>query len=99
MFPPGVGAHAGIHPVAVPEVDVSGIPSGAHVTFTVPAWPGQVFNGVVARVSHSVDPKTRTMPVELDVMNPGHRLAPGKYPTVNWPIRGAKPSPVVPARA
>ncbi|HEY2014460.1 MAG TPA: efflux RND transporter periplasmic adaptor subunit [Bryobacteraceae bacterium] len=83
--------------VAVPEVDVSGLATGAHVQFTVPAYPGQTFSGVISRVSHSMDPKTRAMPVELDVSNPRGQLAPGMYPTVNWPVHGAKPSIVVPA--
>ncbi len=83
--------------VAVPEADVSGIPAGARATFTVPAWPGQTFSGVIARISHTVDPKTRTMAVELDVANPRGLLAPGMYPTVGWPVRGARPSLVVPA--
>jgi len=83
--------------VAVPEVDVSGIETGARVTFTVPAWPGQSFTAVIARVSHSMDPRTRSMAVELDVSNPQRQLAPGMYPTVSWPVRGPKPSLVVPS--
>ena len=83
--------------VAVPEVDVSAISAGAHVTFTVPAYPGQTFNGVVSRVSHTMDPKMRAMPVELDVANPRGELAPGMYPTLNWPVHRAKPSLIVPA--
>ncbi|MBZ5724338.1 MAG: efflux RND transporter periplasmic adaptor subunit [Acidobacteriia bacterium] len=85
--------------VAVPEVDVSGIEVNAHVTFTVPAWPGGTFNGAVARVGHSVDAKTRSMAVELDVANARGQLAPGMYATVNWPVRRARPSLIVPASA
>lgn len=82
--------------VAVPEVDVSGIPAGAHVTFTVPAYPGESFSGVVARLAHSMDPKTRTMAVELDVNNARQALAPGMYPTVMWPVRRKRASLLVP---
>ena len=32
-------------------------------------------------------PKTRTMAVELDVMNRDGALAPGMYPSVKWPVR------------
>jgi RND family efflux transporter MFP subunit len=85
--------------VAVPEVDVSAISTGAHVTFTVPAYPDRTFNGVVSRVSHTMDPKMRAMPVELDVANPRGELAPGMYPTLNWPVHRAKPSLIVPATA
>lgn len=83
--------------VAVPEVHVSGIELGARVTFTVPAYPGETFNAPIARVAHSLDSKTRSMAVELDVANAGVRLAPGMYPTVLWPVRRLKPSLFVPA--
>jgi membrane fusion protein (multidrug efflux system) len=85
--------------VAVPEVDLGGIPQGARVSFHVPAYPGETFSGVVARVAHAVDPKTRTMPVEMDVVNPGGQLAPGMFPEVAWPVRRKKPSLFVPPTA
>jgi membrane fusion protein (multidrug efflux system) len=83
--------------VSVPEIDVGGIVRGARVSFTVPAYPGEHFAGTIARVSHSMDEKTRSMAVELDVMNPQSRLAPGMYPAVAWPVRPPKPALLVPA--
>jgi RND family efflux transporter MFP subunit len=85
--------------VAVPELDVASIPVNAQTTFTVPAYPGQTFHAVIARVSRSMDPKTRSMAVELDVSNPRGELTPGMYPTVNWPLRSTKPALLVPATA
>ncbi|MBI3695694.1 MAG: efflux RND transporter periplasmic adaptor subunit [Acidobacteria bacterium] len=85
--------------VAVPEPDLAGIVKGARVSFTVPAWPSDTFSGMVARISRSVDPKTRTMPVELDVDNRGGRLAPGMFPEVVWPMRRTHPSLFVPPTA
>ena len=82
--------------VPVPEEDVSGIVNGASVTFQVPAWPEQSFSGTVARVSHALDQKTRTMNVEMDVRNREGSLAPGMYPSVKWPVRRSKPSLFVP---
>jgi RND family efflux transporter MFP subunit len=82
--------------VAVPEIDAGSIVRGARVPFTVPAFPGETFTGVVARSKRTMDAKTRTMPVELDVMNPAGRLAPGMYPEVMWPSRRARPSILVP---
>jgi membrane fusion protein, multidrug efflux system len=70
-----------------------------NVTFTVPAFPGEIFAGAVARIGHSIDPRTRTMPVELDVNNPSLRLAPGMLPQVSWPTRRLRPSLLVPASA
>jgi membrane fusion protein, multidrug efflux system len=82
--------------VAVPEALVGGIVKGARVSFTLPALPGETFQGVVSRIAHSLDEKTRTMAVELDVSNPGMRLAPGMYPEVLWPVRKPRPSLLVP---
>ena len=75
--------------VPVPEEDVSGIEPGAKVEFSVPAYPRRTYSGVIARVSHALDQNTRTMPVELDALNPDGTLAPGMYPSVKWPVRGA----------
>jgi membrane fusion protein, multidrug efflux system len=85
--------------VAVPEAEVAGAAYKGAIPFTVPAYPGETFTGTVARISHSIDQKTRTMPVELEVPNPKTRLAPGMYPEIAWPSRQAKPSLLVPASA
>src|SRR6185436_5513569 len=37
--------------VPVPEAYTAGVTSGATMTFTVPAYPGQTFSGTVARVA------------------------------------------------
>ena len=55
--------------VPVPEEDVGGMVRGASVPFHVPAYPERAYTGTVARIAHALDPKTRTMPVELDVLN------------------------------
>ena len=82
--------------VPVPEENFSGIMNGASVPFQVPAWPERTYSGALARISHALDPKTRTMAVELDVMNRDGSLAPGMYPTVKWPVRRSRPSLFVP---
>jgi membrane fusion protein (multidrug efflux system) len=82
--------------VPVPEEDVGGIASGAEVPFAVPAWPERNYTGTIARVSHALDAKTRTMAVEMDVVNRDGTLAPGMYPSVKWPVRRARPSLLAP---
>ncbi len=82
--------------VAVPEEYVSGVQQGSKVVFQVPAQPERTFSGTVARVSHSLDKATRTMAVELDVLNRDGALAPGMYPTVKWPVRRSRPGLFVP---
>jgi len=85
--------------VAVPEVYVAGVTRGAKVGFTVPAFPGRTFTGTVARVADSLDQKTRTMPVELDVWNPDRKLDSGMFPQVSWPVHRPLPSLFVPQSA
>ena len=82
--------------VAVPEEDVGGIQRGGAVAFHVPAYPDRMYSGTVARSAHALDPKTRTMSVELDVVNRDESLAPGMYPRVSWPVRRGRPALYVP---
>jgi RND family efflux transporter MFP subunit len=81
---------------AVPEEHTGAIATGANVVFRVPAFAGRSFNGKVARVSHAVDSKTRTMAVELDVANRSGELAPGMYASMAWPVRRTQPALMVP---
>lgn len=85
--------------VAVPEIYVAGVATGAKVDFTVPAFPGRVFSGTVARLADSIDVSTRTMPVELDVWNPNLELASGMFPQVSWPVRRSAETLFVPQSA
>ena len=83
--------------VALPESEVATMVRGASVAFT--AAGGVAGSGVIARVSRSLDPKTRTMPVELEVANANGALSPGMYAEAVWPARRAKPSILVPPTA
>jgi RND family efflux transporter MFP subunit len=82
--------------VPVPETYVATITRGTRVSFTVSAFPGQTFEGVIARPAHSLDMKTRSMLVELDVNNPKQTLLPGMFAEVQWPISRAQTSLFVP---
>lgn len=85
--------------VAVPEASVASISPGADISFTVAAYPSETFHGKLARLAESIEIKTRTMPVEIDVENADERLAPGMYPQVIWPERHPQPTLFVPASA
>jgi membrane fusion protein (multidrug efflux system) len=85
--------------VPVPEKYATGMTEGTIVQFSVPAFPNQAFSGKVARIAHSVDVKTRTMPVELDVTNTDGRLASGMFPEVLWAVSRAQPTLFVPTSA
>jgi RND family efflux transporter MFP subunit len=85
--------------VPVPETDVANVPQGAQIKFIVPAFPTETFQAPVARISHSIDEKTRTMPVELEVSNAAGKLTPGTFCQVQWPVRRATPTNFVPQSA
>jgi RND family efflux transporter MFP subunit len=85
--------------VPVPEAYVGAITKGTNVEFRVSAFPDQTFHGVIARPAHSLDMKTRSMLVELDVNNPKQVLAPGMFAEVQWPVSRAEASLFVPSTA
>jgi RND family efflux transporter MFP subunit len=82
---------------ALPEASYASVARGARIPFTVAAYPNDAFSGTVARIARSVDPKTRTMAVELDVPNAAGKLAPGMYAQIQWPVRGGANALAVPA--
>jgi RND family efflux transporter MFP subunit len=86
--------------VAVPEADAGAVTVGTAASFTVSTYPGQTFMGKVARIAHEIDPRTRTMAVELDFDNTGAKpLVPGAYAEVLWPVHRDAPSLFVPPSA
>jgi membrane fusion protein, multidrug efflux system len=84
---------------AIPEAYVAGIGVGQPIEFTIAAFPGESFTSKLARLARALDPKTRTMAIELDVDNRGGRLAPGMFAEIRWPARRAGSSLFVPRSA
>jgi multidrug efflux pump subunit AcrA (membrane-fusion protein) len=72
------------------------VPEGTKVDFTVPAFPGRTFSGAIARIAHSLDEKTRTMPAQLEAANAKGELSPGTFSDVLWPVRRSYPTLFVP---
>ena len=85
--------------VPVPEIYVGRIAKGTRVNFRVSAFPDQTFQGIIARPAHSLDTKTRSMLVELDVNNLRLTLAPGMFAEVRWPVSRSQASLFVPTSA
>jgi membrane fusion protein (multidrug efflux system) len=83
----------------IPEAQVGEMKIGTPVSFTVPAYPGQTFKAPIQRISRQVTETSRTMPVELDVLNPDGKLAPGSFTTVVWPLQRSYPTLFVPLSA
>jgi membrane fusion protein (multidrug efflux system) len=72
--------------VPVPETYTGSIVKGMSTVFYVPARPGRSYTAKVARIPNALDQQSRAMMVELDVYNKDGSLAPGMYPTVDWPV-------------
>lgn len=85
--------------VAMPESSVSGLKIGAKIPFSVPAYPGTIFQGTMTRPACAIDTATRTMPVELDVTNGDGKLEPGMFATVHWQVSRPANTLFVPATA
>ncbi len=83
----------------VPEIDTAGVVVGSEVQFTISAFPGRRFVGTVARISNNLDKATRTMPVELNFLNPKYEVLPGMFCKVYWPTRRRENSLFVPVSA
>lgn len=66
----------------VSEKDISKASIGATAQVTVAAYPSRIFNGVVQVVSSRLDPKTRSMPVQVLVENSGGALRADMFATV-----------------
>jgi len=83
--------------VAVPEVYAPVIHPGATTTLTFDEFPGQKFDGTVARTSNAIDPASRTLLVEVNVDNADGRLLPGAYAFVHFMLPDSARSVTVPA--
>ncbi len=60
--------------VGVPETDVHLVRAGQKAAVTLPALPGETFEGIVRIVNVSADPQTRTFMTRISVPNPKHTL-------------------------
>ncbi|MFZ1728894.1 MAG: efflux RND transporter periplasmic adaptor subunit [Bacteroidota bacterium] len=58
------------------------------VTFSVTAYPGEVFNGKVVYISPIVDERSRTITLRASIPNPKGRLKPQMFGELHVPIGG-----------
>jgi Cu(I)/Ag(I) efflux system membrane fusion protein len=83
----------------IPEAKVSSMPPGSTVAATAAAWPGTAFKGNVIALLPQVDPLTRTLTARIALENPGYRLAPGMFVTLDFTAAATEPQLVVPSEA
>ena len=83
--------------VAVPEAYSGIVRDGGTATLTLDEFPGQTFEGVIARNASAIDPASRTLNVEVDVPNPTGKLLPGAYAIVHFKVPTAAASLTIPS--
>jgi RND family efflux transporter MFP subunit len=81
------------------EKDLRRIEVGEAARVEVDAFPGETFNGRVARVAPVLDPATRTAQIEVEIPNPGNRLKPGMYARVSLTIEQRANALTIPSNA
>jgi cobalt-zinc-cadmium efflux system membrane fusion protein len=81
------------------EQDLGLITSGATVSVTVPAYPGETFPGTVARLGDVVDPTSRTVKLRCVVPNPEGRLKPEMFAKIAIAETSGKQVIVIPAKS
>ena len=83
--------------VPVPEVYANRVHNGDRIAVTSDAAPNQKFIGTIVRNSDSIDISSRTLNVEVDVLNTDHKLLPGQYAFVHLPIPPSGASMTLPS--
>lgn len=63
----------------IPEADIADIKKGLSAYLRVDSYPNEDFEGVVSKLSEVMDTQTRTLPIEILIPNPGHRLKSGMF--------------------
>jgi RND family efflux transporter MFP subunit len=83
--------------VPVPEVYANQVRNGSRVAVTSDAVPDAKFTGTIVRNSDAIDISSRTLNVEVDVVNTEHKLLPGQYAFIHLPIPPSTSSMTLPS--
>ncbi len=85
--------------VEVPEAQAAALRTGEAVVATVPAYPGERFNGLIATVLPEVNAITRTVRARIELANPAEKLKPGMFATVSIAPKDAREAVLVPTES
>ena len=81
------------------EQDIALVRPGARATVRVDAYPDRTFAGRITYVYPTMKPETRTVPVRLEIANPGLLLKPAMFARVELPAGGGAKVLAVPVSA
>jgi membrane fusion protein, copper/silver efflux system len=68
------------------EQDIGMVKNGTQATVSINAYPGKFFTGRVSYVYPTLSAETRTVPVRVELANPGGLLKPGMFAQVELPV-------------
>lgn len=85
--------------VMVSEADVAWISRQTAVRMTIDARAEETYVGTVTRYAAALDPKSRTMPTEIEIDNPNGLLYPGMYAHVSFTLESLTNRMTVPRQA
>lgn len=83
----------------VAEQDIGQVKTGGRAKLTFDAYPGRSFEGRVAYIYPTMNAQTRTIPVRIELANPGGLLKPAMYAQVELVGAAGKAVPVLPLSA
>lgn len=83
----------------VPESQAALVRPGAKVQARSPAAPGESFDGKVQAILPDVAPATRTLKARLELANPGGRLVPGMFVSMQFMDMRADKMLLIPTEA
>jgi len=83
----------------VVEKDLRRVLVGSAAAVEVDAFPGEIFQGRVARLAPVLDPATRTAQMEVEIPNGDFRLKPGMYSRVRLTVASKAQALTVPVNA
>ena len=81
------------------EQDIAQVRTGAVAKVRINAYPDKVFEGRVTYVYPTLNPETRTVPVRVELANPGQLLKPAMFAQVEVPVGGKGQVVTVPTSA
>jgi multidrug efflux pump subunit AcrA (membrane-fusion protein) len=83
----------------VKERDIAAVHLGEEATFTVLAYPNEIFRGKVVRVGNRVESASRTLDVRIAARNEDGRLKPGMFADVEIATTAVKDTLIIPDKA
>ncbi len=83
----------------LPESQAALVRPGSKVEARSPGVPGEVFRGAVQALLPEVNPATRTLKARVQFANPGGRLVPGLFVTMQFMDQRAEKALLIPTEA